>query len=201
MRARLEARVSREVLTVRDVDEDLVAGTWEILAPEAALRAGRYRSEDAFDLDLIAILRDRMVEMGRARVHPAYRSADVVPVLISALARYLIENGHDYVLGAASLDLADGGHAAASIYRAACEHSMSPEDYRVFPRHRLPLENLCETRPFSTPPLLKAYLDVGAWVSGEPAWDSESNCALLPILMPLARMQDRYARHFLAQAA
>jgi putative hemolysin len=104
-------------------------------------------------------------------------------------------------MGSASVSLADGGHEAASIFRAAAERSLSPEDYRVYPRRRLPLESLCDMRDFEPPPLVKAYLNVGAWVSGEPAWDHATGCALLPILMPLARMQDRYARHFLAKAA
>ena len=190
-----------EHLIVRDVQAGLVVGTCRILAPDAARRAGGYQAEHAFDLEMLEVLRERMVEVGRTCVHPDYRSGGVMLLLLSELARYLIENGHDYVMGSASVGLSDGGHEAASIFRAAAERSLSPEDYRVYPRHRLPLENLCDTRDFAPPPLVKAYLNVGAWVSGEPAWDRATGCALLPILMPLARMQDRYARHFLASAA
>lgn len=47
------------------------------------------------------------------------------------------------------------------------------------------------------PPLIKGYLRVGAYVCGEPAWDPEFNTADLLIMMPMARVDMRYARHFL----
>jgi len=34
-----------------------------------------------------------------------------------------------------------------------------------------------------------------------PAIDAHFGCADLPVLLPLARMRDRYARHFLSRAA
>ena len=190
-----------EHLVVRDLDDDVVVGACRILAPDDARRAGGYHSEHAFDMDLLGVLRDRMVEVGRTCIHPEYRGDCVMRSLFSALARYLIDNGYDYVIGSAELDVSDGGHHAASIHRAAWERSASPEDYRVYPRRRLPLEILCGTRAVSPPPHLRGYLDAGAWVSGEPAIDEGRECALLPFLLPLARMRDRYARHFLARAA
>ena len=78
---------------------------------------------------------------------------------------------------------------------------MSPEDLRALPRRRLALESLRDVLRHEPPSLLKGYLDLGAWICGEPAVDSDFGCADLPILLPLARMRGRYARHFLARAA
>ena len=50
--------------------------------------------------------------------------------------------------------------------------------------------------PAELPPVIKGYLRAGAWVCGEPAWDPDFNTADLPILMPMARLDGRYARHF-----
>jgi len=47
------------------------------------------------------------------------------------------------------------------------------------------------------PPLIKGYLRVGAWICGAPAWDEDFNTADLLMLMPLSRVNGRYARHFL----
>ena len=47
------------------------------------------------------------------------------------------------------------------------------------------------------PPLFKGYLRAGAYICGEPAWDPDFNTADLPILMPMAKIADRYAKHFL----
>jgi putative hemolysin len=190
-----------EHLVVREARKGRVVGTYRILSPDAALRAGGYYAEGQFDLALLDVLRGRMVEVGRACVDPEFRGGNVMLVLWSALARYLVDNGHDFVLGSCSLDLADGGHRAASIFRAACARSASPEDYRVYPRRPLPLARLRDALPAAPPSLLRAYLNLGAWVCGEPAWDHDFSCADLPLLLPLARMHGRYARHFLAQAA
>jgi len=188
-------------LVVRDVVSDRVVGTYRILSPEAARRAGGYYAQSAFDLSQLEVLRDRMVEVGRACVHPDYRSRGVLLLLWSGLVRYLVDNGHDYVMGSASVSLADGGHAAASIYRAASAVHMSPEDLRTRPFARVPLEALNDQLEVEPPPLLKGYLDLGAWICGEPALDPGLHCADLPLLLPLARMRGRYARHFLARAA
>lgn len=82
----------------------------------------------------------------------------------------------------------------------ACARFISPEDFRVFPRTRLPLDSLSVARPAVLPALLKGYLDLGAWVCGEPALVTQSGSADFPILLPLARMQGGDARDFLAKA-
>ena len=190
-----------EHLVVCDSDRDEVVATYRILAPAAAASAGGYHAEQLFDLGQLDVLRERMVEIGRACVLPSYRTGAVMMPMWSTLARYLIDNGHDYVMGSACVALTDGGDTAASLYRQARERSMSPEDYRVRPRCSLPLENLRETLDISPPPVLRAYINLGAWICGEPAWDPMFDCADFPILLPLARMHAKYVRHFLAQAA
>jgi putative hemolysin len=190
-----------EHLIVADVLRDRVVGTCRVLSPEGARRAAGFHAERHFDLQLLEVLRHRMVEVEHACVDPDYPAGPVRALLWSALAQYLIEGGHDYVMGGTTLSVADGGSTAASVYRAACAEHLSPEDYRVFPRLRLPIETLCDTLPVAAPSPLKGFLDIGAWVCGEPAWDVESRCAELPVLLPLARMQGRHARTFLARAA
>ncbi len=189
-----------EHLVVRDVRSDDIVGAYRILGPADARRYGGYHADRDFDLALLIVLRDRMVEVDRPCVDPRFPFENVMSHLWSALARYLIENRHDYVLGSASVSLRDGGHVAASIYRMACARFMSPDDYRVFPRQRLPLEGLSDTRKVEFPPVLKGYLDLGAWVCGEPALNRTEGTADFPILLSLARMQGRDTRDFLAKA-
>ena len=180
---------------------DRVVGTYRLLTPDASRRTRGYYIEERFDIGQLDLLRERMVEVGRACVAPEFRAGVVMLLMWSALARYLVENGYDFVLGSASLDLSDGGHRAASIYRRVAAAGMSPEDFRVSPRQPLPLGRLRDTLPATAPSLLRGYLNLGAWVCGPPAWDLEFSCADLPVLLPLSRMQGRYARHFLAKAA
>jgi putative hemolysin len=48
----------------------------------------------------------------------------------------------------------------------------------------------------AVPPLIKGYVRCGAWVCGEPAWDPDFNTADFLMLLPMSRLDSRYARHF-----
>jgi len=95
-------------LVARDAKSGDVVGAYRILSPGDARRAGGYMAERDFDLALLVVLRERMVEIDRPCVDPRYPYASVMTHLWSALARYLIENRYDYVFGAASVTLRDG---------------------------------------------------------------------------------------------
>ena len=189
-----------EHLLVRDNDTLEVVGTYRLLAPEQARRLGSFYSQTEFDLTRLAQLSDRTVEVGRSCVHPDYRSGAAITLLWSGLSKYMQHRGYDYLIGCASISMADGGHAAASIFRRIGMEHMSPVEWRVFPRNRLPLESLDNTLNVPLPPLLKGYMRLGCYVCGEPAWDPDFNTADLMLILPLALMNRRYARHFLDQA-
>mgnify|MGYP007060778365 CR=1 FL=1 len=78
------------------------------------------------------------------------------------------------------------------------EH-LAPLEYHVFPRYPLPLGSLRGDLEAEAPPLIKGYLRAGAWICGEPAWDPDFNTADLPILMPINKVDERYARHFMGR--
>lgn len=188
-------------LLVRDHGNDRVVGTYRILPPEQARAAGGYYSETEFDLSRLTHLRERMVEVGRSCVHPDYRDGATITQLWSGLADYIGKHNHEYLIGCASVSMADGGHYAASVYNQLHRLHAAPPEYRAFPHCRLPLESLNQNLQVAIPPLLKGYLRLGAYISGEPAWDPDFNCADLFILLPVSRLNARYAKHFMRKAA
>lgn len=190
-----------EHLLVRDQESNEVVGTYRILPPRNAQQLGHYYSEQEFDLTRLAHLKPSMVEVGRSCIHPHYRSGGTIFMLWAGLARYMAENHYEHLIGCASMSMADGGHAAASLYERIKHAHLCPLEYRVFPRCRLPLEHLDVSRPADLPPLIKGYLNVGAWICGEPAWDPDFNVADLLVLLPLTNINARYAQHFFAKAA
>ena len=60
-------------LLVRDENTNEVVGTYRILSPEQAVKAGGYYSEGEFDLSRLENLRSSLVEVGRSCVHADYR--------------------------------------------------------------------------------------------------------------------------------
>ncbi|MDP2253459.1 MAG: GNAT family N-acyltransferase [Thiobacillus sp.] len=184
-------------LLVRELAGGEVVGTYRILPPDAARRVGSYYSEQEFDLTRLNFLRPRMAEIGRSCVHPAHRSGAVIARLWIGLADYMTRYGYEYIVGCASIGMADGGHIAASVHRQIVERHLAPVEWRATPRTRLPVESLDDGRAAALPTLIKGYTRLGAMVCGEPAWDPDFNTADLLMLLPMAQLNRGYARRFI----
>lgn len=175
-----------------------VVGTYRVLTPEAAVRAGGCYSETEFDMGRLAPLRPRMVELGRSCVDPQWRSGGVILALWSALGEFMLARGLDIAFGCASIDLKDGGHRAATIWQRLAAQHLAPDTMRTAPLHPLPLEGLRKNEDAPMPPLIKGYLRCGAELLGPPAWDPQFNTADLPMLMELHSLPARHRRRFAA---
>lgn len=187
-----------EHLIVRDHGTGEVVGTYRMLTADAARRIGGFYCDDEFDLARLGPLRGRILEAGRACVHPDYRNGHTIALLWHGLARFIERSGAQYVIGCASIPAHDGGHAAASIHARIRRDHVAPLEYRVYPWRPLPLRTLQADLPCLLPPLVKAYLRLGAWICGDPAFDPEFNTADLLVLLPMTRIEDRYVRRFMA---
>lgn len=184
-------------LIVREQATTEVVGTYRILAPRAAEAAGGYYSEQEFDLTRLEHLRPGLVEVGRSCVHAEYRTGAVMTLLWAGLARYMIAGGYTHLAGCASISMADGGHTAANLYRRIAPQYLSPIEYRASPRCPLPVDRLADGAEAELPPLLRGYLRIGAYICSEPAWDPDFNTADVLVLLPMSRVDPRYARHYL----
>jgi len=192
-------------LIVRDTNTLKVVGTYRVMSPHAARKIGRFYSEDEFDLSRLNNLRSSIAEAGRACIHPDYRSGGVIMMLWAGLAAFMKKENCNYLIGCASVSLADGGHHVASLYHTLSNTNLSPAEYRVTPHLPFPIEardpgqqpGNTSSLPAQIPPLIKGYLRGGAWVCGAPAWDPHFHCADLFMLLPLEKLDSRYARHYL----
>lgn len=193
-----------EHLIVRDERCGEVVGTYRILAPDRAARLGTFYADTEFDLVRLAPLRPAMCELGRACIHPAYRTGAAIMRLWQGLAAYMGERRVRTLIGCASIPLDDGGANALGVWGELERAHLAPIEYRVFPRDPFPLLSdagaaACRS-PAVVPALLKGYLRAGAWIGGEPAWDRDFGTADVFVMLPLARLGDRYARHYLKAA-
>jgi putative hemolysin len=177
-----------------------VIGTYRVLTPAAAKRAGGYYSDTEFDLTRLRPLRECMAELGRSCVHPDHRSGGVILALWGALAAFMAGNRLDTVVGCASVGMRDGGHSAASLWARLRESHMAPLEHQVRARLPLPVDDLDQTLAVEPPALIKGYLRCGAKVLGAPAWDPDFNTADLPLLLRLNDLPPRYRRHFMGGA-
>ena len=173
-----------------------VVGTYRVLTPSAARRAGSFYSDTEFDLTRLRPLRERMVELGRSCLHPDHRSGTVILALWDALTQFMLHNAMETVIGCASISMRDGGHCAASLWASLRETHLAPVEWQVRPRVALPVDDLNQSLDVEPPALIKGYLRMGAKVLGAPAWDPEFNTADLPMLTRVADIPARHQRHF-----
>ncbi|HYA19469.1 MAG TPA: GNAT family N-acyltransferase [Burkholderiales bacterium] len=197
-----------EHLLVRDNKNAKVVGTYRILAPSKAQQIGGFYADEEFELTRLNNLRGELVELGRSCVHPDYRSGAILAMLWRGIARYMQNHGYRYLMGCASVSLADGGTLATRVSELVRSLHAGPSEWRVFPRLPLPLETRALSNKINAeltrreiPPLIKGYLHAGALVCGDPAWDPGFNTADFFMLLPLERLAHRHAVRFLDRQA
>ncbi|MFT4045537.1 MAG: GNAT family N-acyltransferase [Solimonas sp.] len=188
-------------LTVRNVDTDRIVACTRILTGERAPGAGGFYSAGEFDLAMLDSLPGRVMEIGRTCVAAEYRSGAVIAMLWQGIASTIVNEGYDYLFGCASIGLEDGGAAAHAILDQIREQHMAPAWQHVRPYIPLPAADRRATEKPKMPPLLKAYLSLGAKACGEAYWDRDFNCADVFMLLNVSDLNPRYARHFLGQTA
>ncbi len=182
-----------EHLLVRDAATWEVIGTYRVLTPAQARRAGGTYSDQEFDLAPLGPLRTRMVELGRSCVHAGHRHGGVMLALWSELAAFMARNTLDTMIGCASIPMQHHGPpGAAAIWQQLCQSHLAPVRYQVRPHLALPLAHSGVPEGVAAPPLIRAYLRLGARLLGPPAWDPAFNTADLPMMMRTQDLPPRY---------
>ena len=187
-----------EHLLVRDRDTGQIVATTRLLDSNAAVRAGSFYSESEFHLIGLTQLRGPILEIGRTCVHADYRNGATIGVLWSGLAQLMNERNYSFLMGCASIDMSDGGVQAHAIMQRLRERYLNRDWLNAVPRLPLADMNLPGNVTAQLPPLLKAYMRLGAKICGEPCWDPDFNVADVFILLRREQLCPRYARHFKA---
>lgn len=163
---------------VTDERDDQVIGTYRLQTGTSAARRLGYYSEREFDFAPYRILRDEMVELGRACIHPDHRKYEVLMLLWKAIVHYAVDRKARYMIGCSSLSSQETAYGAAVYSRL--KPSLVSEPLRTVPTPAcsFPLEETDSglelgeggARP---PKLLRTYLALGAKICGPPAFDRE----------------------------
>jgi putative hemolysin len=180
-------------LLVRERATGEIVGTYRMLTFERARAAGGFYSANEFDLRRIAAVSMRMVEIGRACVHPDHRDGLVISLLWAGLFEYVAARQCEYVIGCGSVSLADSARSAISVCNRLKRERLGPAEWRVFPYRPYPLDDDATTDDADpVPPLMKGYLRLGAFVCGDPAWDQDFRTADFLMMLPVADINARY---------
>jgi putative hemolysin len=179
------------------IESGQIVGTYRILFPEGAARAGRMYSETEFDLTNFGSLRQSTIELGRSCIAPEFRNGDVLRRLWTGLGDLLSTRAEKYLMGCVSVSMEDGGYFAASLYQHLRRlHPKSPatlSQFRVSPMRALPISATADSCQVVVPPLMKSYLKLGARLIGEPHWDVDFRVADFPMMMEGSLLEKRFS--------
>lgn len=174
-------------LVIIDRRNQKVVGTYRL---NCSLFNDEFYSAQEFHLDRIMACEGVKLELGRACIHKDYRKGVVISLLWRGIADYMNQVGAQTVFGCASVKTKKPREAAL-LYtyffqqaRMRSEYFAPPTINYIMPdlspwisefRRPLTAEEQTEAETI-LPALCRAYMKIGAFVGGEPAWDREFQC-------------------------
>jgi L-ornithine Nalpha-acyltransferase len=184
-----------------------VVGTYRLLRQSIAEARDGFYSAGEYDLAPFVQRDGELLELGRSCVAPDYRDAGTIQLLWRGIAAYLQQHRISMMFGCASFHGTDPEEHADTLSYLWHNH-LAADDLRAraLPaRHvemaRLPLGGYDPRQAMrKLPPLIKAYLRVGAQVGDGAVIDHQFNTVDVFIVMPVAAISERYLGRFGAVA-
>ncbi len=188
-------------LIIIDKDSWEVIGTYRFRMDSVH---DRFYSQDEFELDRFLMDPSPKLELGRACIHKNYRDGITIDLLWRGLARYMTLSKARYVFGCASV-MTEDPRVIAGLYTEFSRKDCFSDDYaiRSTEAYNLPGFSL-DSRAFLskeelrnfTPPLLRTYLQAGAKIFGEPAWDREFKCVDILTILDTEQIHPSFKQRF-----
>jgi putative hemolysin len=184
-----------------------VVGTYRLLRQRVAEAHDGFYSAHEFDLSRVLAHARRegveLLELGRSCVDPAYRDAGTIQLLWRGIADYLQQNRIGYMFGCGSFPGTDPAEHAEGLSLLAHDH-LAPAEIRAraigaeaIPLATMPIGGYDPRLALRRlPPLIKAYLRVGAELGDGAYIDRAFNTIDVFVMMPVARISARYAQRF-----
>lgn len=184
---------------------NMIVGTYRLLRQDRAADGGGFYSENEFDLrKLLARHPDlRFLELGRSCVLPQYRARRTIELLWQGIHAYLGLHGVDVMIGCASFPgVTPARHAQSLAYLSAHCTATGPWAVKAL-RDRycsmdiMPAEAIDVRAAIAgLPPLIKAYLRVGAKVGEGCVVDEDFGTVDVFVVMPVRQIAQRYLNHY-----
>jgi putative hemolysin len=182
-----------------------LVGTYRLLRRAVAEQHGGFYSAGEFDIgSLLARHKDmNFLELGRSCVHAKYRSKRVIELLWRGLWIYAKHHHVDVLIGCASLPGTNPLALALPLsflhHRASAEDDwqVAPLKGRAVPMGILEAGGVDARKGIAAlPPLVKAYLRVGAKFGNGAVIDKQFGTIDVFTIMQIAEIEDRYIAHF-----
>lgn len=186
-----------------------VVGTYRLLRQQVADRTFGFYSAGEFAIEpLIARHPEAaFLELGRSCVLKPYRDKRTVELLWHGIWAYVLAHRVDVMIGCASLEGVDPQRLALPLSYLAQFHAAPPEwSASALPERRarfdlMPKESIDVRAALrSLPPLIKAYLRLGAYIGDGAVVDHAFGTTDVLVVLPRAAINPRYVDHYGSEA-
>jgi putative hemolysin len=188
-------------LLVKDAASGDVVGTYRLQTGAGAARNRGYYSAQEFLFEPFEVIRNELVELGRACVHQEHRNLAVLSLLWTGISVYCRQRNCRYLIGCSSLTSQDAAVGAAA-YSELCRKHLVEERFQTRPTaaYHCSMDVMSPAR-VKIPKLLSAYLSLGAKICGAPAIDREFKTIDFLTFLDLNALPERTALRYLSNPA
>ena len=179
---------------------DYVVGTYRLLYRQNEGIAVRFYSQSEFNITNILNKRSSLLEAGRSCVRKEYRNGRIIKLLWKGLATYIVKSNVEYIFGCASFPSSNHNRFLSQLSYLHHYHCPS-EDLQTNPVDNLKAEfqvigkeKISNEKEFrSLPPLIKAYLRVGAYVGSGAVIDKNFDTTDVLIILDTKKLLKKYS--------
>lgn len=183
---------------------DGVVGTYRLIRRPAAAKAGRFYSEDEYDVSMIVAYPGEVLELGRSCIDREHRNRSTMQLLWSGIADYVGAYDIDVMFGCASIPgTTDPQELALPLSYLYHSHLAPPElrpralAARYVDMNLMPPEEIDGRAALRTlPPLIKGYLRLNGWVGDGAVIDFDFNTVDVCVVVKTDEVTSRYMRHY-----
>lgn len=183
---------------------ETVIGTYRLMDRSQARSAGGFYSAQEYDLSPLLAQDGQVLELGRSCLHPAYRRGSALLTLWQGVARFVIAQRIDHLFGVASFH----GTASAAMaqplsylyhtHRAPSHLRVKAKGPTSTDMNMLPHDQIDRKAALAVlPPLMKAYLRLGACVGDgafvDHAFNTTDVCMIVDVAAMPPKMRAAYA--------
>ena len=189
----------------KSISDDYVVGTYRLLLKPKFVKSQKFYSQTEFNISKLTKKRSlTLLEAGRSCVHKNYRDGSVIKLLWRGLATYIVKNQVDIVFGCASFPSSNHNLFRNQLSYLKHFHS-SPQYLKTKPLWNLKVkfrtidkQLLNSNEEFrKLPPLIKAYIRVGAYVGSGAIADKEFDTTDVLIVLETKKMLKKYSNLYL----
>ena len=182
------------------LNNEFVVGTYRLLFKPKNRSDFKFYSETEFNITNLKRKNNNLLEAGRSCVLEGYRDGRIIRLLWRGLATYISNNNVELIFGCASFPSSNFLQFSNQLNYLKTFH-YPPNNYVVTPLDHLkanfnikniPLEK--SEKIFRTlPPLIKAYIRAGAWISPGATIDRKFNTTDVLIILKTENIIKKYS--------